>query len=55
MSLLALAVSAWAQAGTWEELNEKLRDLYTQGRYQEAIVVAQEALSLDLGRVACHN
>jgi tetratricopeptide (TPR) repeat protein/CHAT domain-containing protein len=33
-----------AQQGRWEELNEQVNTLYGQGKYTEAIPVAQEAL-----------
>ena len=33
-----------AQQGRWQELNEQVRTLYGQGKYAEAVTVAQEAL-----------
>src|SRR5689334_12043659 len=35
-----------AQQSQWEALNQQLSDLYGKGRYQEALPIAERALSL---------
>jgi CHAT domain-containing protein/Tfp pilus assembly protein PilF len=43
--LLLCALPLCAQQPTWEQLSDQVRDLYTHGRYEEAIPIAQQALA----------
>ena len=44
--LLLLAATACSQGGKWRKLNQEARELYRSGKYDRAVVVAEEALVL---------
>ena len=44
--LLYTGIIAHAQGNEWEKLNEEVVSLYSQGRYDDAVVVAKKALQV---------